>query len=695
MRKILLLSITLLTFHAAAQEFGQRSGFRGVVSKKNKPIELNEVPVSAALGKETFASATKQITLLTAKEIQELPVANINELLEYVAGIDMRQRGPLDVQGDLGIRGGTFDQTLVLVNGVRMNNPQTGHHNMNLPVPLAMIERIEVVHGGATNAHGIGAMTGVLNIVLKSPQKKINAGYALITGQNNLINSSFYIGKKVGKWGVQFGQQGQQTAGYIANTDFSSQKFILNLERDYKLGKEEGKLSLMYAENQKAFGAQNYYTSAFPDQFEATSTRVLALGLDETIGQKTDLKMNINVVSGTDRFELYRETAGLGGFDASEVAYNKLPSGRYYRAADGDSAASWYGGPNFHQTFVFNLNSRLSHRWNREHQTSLGYNQRYDEIHSNVLGGDFTDIYLVPGWDGYTMDKGASTADFSWFGEHKFTRGRYQLRAGGMLNYHDGPSQDSSYFFAPSMDALYRLTKESSLYATVNRSIRYPTYTDLYYNRGDAQGSIGLKPETAWNYEVGYKAKEGDLYINGALFHRRSEDLIDWVTYTDIPDTAFASNITSLALTGIEGGLSYVAKKRKQMLRRATVEAALMTGNSPEVDYSSLYALDYLQAKITARATQKLGMGFFANYALILQDRMGTYNSLGTEVDYKPFALLDLKLYYAPAAGIFKRQFPFQAFINITNAMDANYYDRGNVVQPGRWISTGFEWRFR
>ena len=70
-------------------------------------------------------------------------------------------------------------------------------------------------------------------------------------------------------------------------------------------------------------------------------------------------------------------------------------------------------------------------------------------------------------------------------------------------------------------------------------------------------------------------------------------------------------------------------------------------------------------------------MGFFTNYALTIQDRMGTYNSLGTEVDYKPFALLDLKLYYAPAAGIFKRQFPFQAFINITNAMDINYYDRG------------------
>ncbi len=227
----------VIAFAANAQEFGQRTGFRGVVAQKEKPIELNEVPVSASLGKDTYASATKQITILTAKEIQELPVANINELLDYVAGVDMRQRGPLDVQGDLGVRGGTFDQTLVLVNGVRMNNPQTGHHNMNLPVPLAMIERIEVVHGGATSAQGIGAMTGLVNIILKSAPKKLNAGYSLSTGEHDLVNSSFYIGKKLGKWGVQFGQQSQQTSGYMPNTDFESQKFIVNLSRDYTLGK--------------------------------------------------------------------------------------------------------------------------------------------------------------------------------------------------------------------------------------------------------------------------------------------------------------------------------------------------------------------------------------------------------------------------------------------------------------------------
>ena len=696
MKYVLTLGCLLIGLGSAAQEFGQRKGFRGFVKKQDKLIELNEVEVSSSLAKTTYAAATRQITVLTAKQIQELPVNNINELLDYMGSVDMRQRGPLDVQGDLGVRGGTFDQTLVLVNGVRMNNPQTGHHNMNLPVPLQMIERIEVIQGGATNAHGIGAMTGVVNIVLKSAPHKFNAGYALTTGENGLLNSSFYLGKKMGKWGVQLGQQSQKTAGYISNTDFESSKLFVNLEREFKLGKEKGHISIFYAENQKAFGAQNYYSTTFPDQFEATSTRVFGLKLDESIGLNTDLRFNMNLVTGTDRFELYRETAGLGGFDASNVAYDKLSNGRYYRAADGDTAASWYSGPNFHQTLVFNQNIVATHRWSVAHQSSLGYNLRYDEIYSNVLGGDFGDVYLVPGWDGYTMDKGASTTDFSFFVEHKYTRERFQVTAGAMLNHHIGPAfSDDSNFFAPSLDVLYRLTKDASLYATANRSMRYPTYTDLYYNRGGAQGSLDLSPESAWNYEWGYKQKSGQVYSSAALFHRRSKDLIDWVSYAGDP-IAYASNITSLALTGIEGGMQYNATKRKALLRNAVVQAAFMRGVTPEVDFSSLYALDYLQAKINARATQRLGLGFFLNYSITLQDRVGTYRSVGgEEVNYDPFALLDFKLYYAPAGGIFKRQFPFQAFVNINNALDAAYYDRGNVIQPGRWVSTGLEFRFR
>ena len=123
--------------------------------------------------------------------------------------------------------------------------------------------------------------------------------------------------------------------------------------------------------------------------------------------------------------------------------------------------------------------------------------------------------------------------------------------------------------------------------------MRYPTYTELYYNRGGAQGSINLRPESAWNYELGYKQKSGQVYNSGALFHRRSKDLIDWVKYAGDPIT-YASNITSLALTGIEGSMQYNASKRKALLRNATIQAAFMRGVTPEVDFSSLYYPVYM-----------------------------------------------------------------------------------------------------
>lgn len=684
----------LMVVSMSAQDFGQRKGFRGIVPKKEKTIVLDEVEVSTSLGGESYARSSKQVTVITAKEIQELPVANINELLELVAGVDMRQRGPLDIQGDLGIRGGTFDQTLVLVNGVRMNNPQTGHHNMNLPVPLSMIDRIEIIHGGAANAHGIGAMTGVVNIIIKEAKPKLNGGYMASSGQNNLLNSSFYAGMKLGEWGIQLGHQYQQTSGYVANTDFENGKLYVQLARPYQIRNEQGKITLMYAENKKAFGAQNYYTSAFPDQFEATSTKVFAFKLDQSLGQYTALKFNVNQVSGTDRFELYRETAGLAGYDASSVAYTKLASGRYYRAYDQDSAATWYSGPNFHRTRVMNSNILLGHTWNVLHETNFGLVSRSDLINSNVLG-EVDENVGIPGWDDYMMDKMAWSGDVSVFAEHTYTTERLKLAGSIMYNNHIMSMSETTNFWAPSADLTYRITPKGSIFSTINRSVRYPTYTDLFYNRGGAQGSIDLNPESAWNFEAGYKYHEGLVHWNAAMFHRRSRDLIDWVTYAGDP-IAYASNITSLALTGVDGSFLYTNSKRKAKLKSLRLSGVFMNGRTPKTDFSSLYALDYLQAKVNAQATQKIGMGFFATYGLTVQDRVGTYmNTAGQEVNYDPFAIVDLKLYYAPTRGVFKRQFPFQAFININNALDATYYDRGNVPQPGRWISSGFEFRFR
>lgn len=678
-----------------AQSFGQNFGFRGIVPKKEKVIELNEVIVeSASLGGTNYQTTGCTVTVLRRNEIQELPVQTLNELLDYVAALDVRQRGPVDVQADLGVRGGTFDQSLILVNGVRMNNPQTGHHNMNLPVPLHTIERIEIIHGGNAAAQGIGAMTGVVNIVLKEAPRKLNFGFGLSSGENGLLSNSLYAGKRVGPWGLQFSQEHAQSSGYRPNTDFTNDKWLLAANRTLEGRFSKGQIQLLLGENSKAFGASNFYSVSFPDQFEAVRTRMLGLHLKQPLSEWYTLNWNTSVVGGTDRFELYRESDGLAGYDATPVRYERDASGRYFRPFDLDTALSFYTGPNFHRSATWNNDLRLT-RTVDQWKTTVALLQRYDHIRSNALGKSASPV-VVPRWEDFTMDKADARMNHSLLFEQQYNADRFSLDAGLMFNLHRGIDSSWTPFLAPSLSASYRLTPRATLYANSGRSVRYPTYTDLYYRLGNAQGSTSLRPESAWSSEVGYKwSANGVLYASAALFHRRSNDLIDWVNYPNDP-VAYASNITKFRITGVEASVRYIANKRKAMWPSAAASFIWMHGTQPEGDFSSLYALDYLRTKFNIRGTQRLGWGLFASYSMTVQDRAGTYMQAGEgETPYAPFALVDAKVYYSPAKGLFKRQFPFQAFVQLNNALDTYYFDRGNIPQPGRWVSTGIEFRFR
>ncbi|MBX9449118.1 MAG: TonB-dependent receptor plug domain-containing protein [Taibaiella sp.] len=125
-----------------------------------------------------FSRQNRNIQILTAADIQSIPHKSINELLSYVAGVDVRQKGPNGTQADIGIDGGTFDQTLILIDGIKMSDPQTGHNMMNLPVTTDAIERIEILKGPAARIYGVNAMMGVINIVTRKGHQ--NETYAKI-----------------------------------------------------------------------------------------------------------------------------------------------------------------------------------------------------------------------------------------------------------------------------------------------------------------------------------------------------------------------------------------------------------------------------------------------------------------------------------------------------------------------------------
>ena len=139
----------------------------------NMQYDLEEIEVSAQRSPALYSQVARIISVIERKEIESVPAQSVQDLLEYVAGVDVRQRGAEGVQADVSVRGGTFDQTLILLNGINITDPQTGHHNLNFPVSLNQIERIEVLEGPAARIYGPNAFSGAINIVTRHPDASL------------------------------------------------------------------------------------------------------------------------------------------------------------------------------------------------------------------------------------------------------------------------------------------------------------------------------------------------------------------------------------------------------------------------------------------------------------------------------------------------------------------------------------------
>jgi outer membrane cobalamin receptor len=178
------------------------------------------VVVTAAATPVPLGSVTRTVTVITREQLAQLPVRSVADALRLVASVDVRARGVRGVQTDFALRGANFGQTLVLVDGVRLNDAQTGHHNGDIPVPLDAVERIEILHGPGSSLFGADAFGGTINVITRREAAPPVAGFEV--GSFGLVAGRGQVGFGDGTVRETLAGTAERSSGFMAARDFTT-----------------------------------------------------------------------------------------------------------------------------------------------------------------------------------------------------------------------------------------------------------------------------------------------------------------------------------------------------------------------------------------------------------------------------------------------------------------------------------------
>lgn len=622
----------------SAQSTGSNEQQQKVMEK-----ELDEVMVTASRVETPVNQVAKLVTIITKEQIEQAPVQSIQDLLVYAANIDVIQRGGHGVQADISIRGGTFDQNAVLLNGINISNAQTGHYSFDIPVNLSDIERIEIIHGPSALIYGASAFSGGINIITKKnadykAYASVEAGMHKLRGieargaaQTGIATNSLSVGYS-------------SSSGYIANSDYDLYNVLWQTR--FRL-KGTNKMDLQLGYNDKKYGANTFYSAKFPNQYERTSTYMGSLKGE--FGSQLKIIPIIYWNRHHDQFDLIK---------------------------DDDY------GRNFHRNDTYGANLIFNYKW-KLGTTSLGGELRREDIMSSVLGKEMVEPHRK-----YKMYDDRTNTSVAL--EHTLNLEKFVFSAGVLMNHNT--LLNGKYKFYPSVSASYRPMDGFNISSSWSKSTRMPTFTDLYYTTETHNGNSGLKPEKSESLELNFKYSQSffSAYLTGFLLWGR--DMIDWVK---VDDKWASWNLTKVDTRGVEMGVK---------LRLGDVIPALGGQSSLSLDYArmhqtsdtqemvSLYSLNYLRDKFTAQFHHQIYKGLSAGWYFRFQKRMGFYEKyenlekVGNE-PYPAFSTLDLKLNY--------KYNDLQFNLSMNNLYDTHYFDRGNIAQAGFWLMGGISYTFR
>lgn len=650
--KVVKVGVLAIAYLVAAEPAEAQKELRKTQAVGEVDVNLEEVEVKGQRISTNLTETARLVTLITKKEIARSPYSSILELLDQELSLDIRQRGSYGIQSDISMKGSTFEQVLILLNGIPLNDPQTGHFNGDIPVPLQAVERIEIIEGGASRWLGPNAFAGAINIITRSPEKKEYA-IQLLGGQYQLFGGSATANLSKNSWSHLVSGSGLQTDGFRENTDLNSVKAYYS--GDYE--KNQKKFRTQVALENKKFGAQAFYTPVYPNQYEKVRSALVSVGWEKkaVINWSQDFYLKYH----QDEFHLFRY-----------------------------QGPAWYTGPNQHLTRVFGLINTVWWKTNWG-LSSLGLDYRNEAIWSSVLGLPLAEKRSIPGKRDAYYDHYADRQSLSLYGEQNWSHDRLSLIAGLMGQLFLGDSARFSLF--PGLDLRYRLSTGSQLYLSLNRSLRNPTFTELYYKSATNQGNPNLLPEKAWSTQLGWKRTTGSTTVRASVYGSVSSNNIDW-SKAPGEELWISRNITELTQLGAEIQAAYQTNG-EGMFKNLKITAGYRYGYIYEAagELDSRYVLDYLIHKALVQIQLPAGKNLDFTLMTNMQDRAGTFTDWDPEGnafqrEYDPFCLVDFRIRY--------RYQTAQLFMDLNNLFNVSYADIAQVWQPGFWLRFGAEMTF-
>jgi iron complex outermembrane receptor protein len=451
------------------------------------------VTVTTAIQPLPLNESDRSVRTIDARE-QPLFIPSSVDLLRQDTSLNVQARAPLGVQADLSIRGTTFEQSLILINSLRVDDPETGHLNLDLAVPLDALSRVEVLHGSGSTFYGSDAIGGAVNFLTTRPDRVALAARA---GAGNFGSNEYHLRTdySTARFAGELSGSRDTSDGFMPDRNYSSNA-IAGEGWCKLIG--ENTTDLLIAASDRPYGANQFYGPY--DSWERTKGWFAAL--QQQIGERTSASFGYR--RHTDLFILFQD-------DPAYYSNNHITN-------------AWQG--TLRRADPMGANTTISY----------GLEATGDSIHSTNLGV-------------HARNQGAGYVNLSARALKRFSLSlgaREQVFSGG----------DS--VFSPSLAAAFTLTSTLRLRGSVGHGYRLPTYIDLYYSDPTTIGNPNLKPESSWSYEGGidWTPSRAPLTLTATGFSLHQRNGIDYSKY-DLSKPWQATNVANYSYNGAEADLRW------------------------------------------------------------------------------------------------------------------------------------------